>query len=544
MSEPLREQFSAWQSSVQTPSDDDLLAQIRTTEALLLENQRMGYEIHSHLTRYPEQYASLRGLLDSFRHEQQVLATHLGEAILEWRRRGGNFDLRKRGEPRIPARQPRIEETKANDDDDEAADSTPETHSSRAEVHPEEAPVSVEAIKAWKEQILKKQAPPASRPVEPSEARQRAMLASLMNTLGEIRELNNMVNIVDEVDGLENITSVEARAQWPQMSKPMQRAWLAMLVARTRAVKDATTTNPGLRERIKTFILHFPAYAKTYQPGYVNGLQVSHNPENGSWRDDALHFWAQLKQMTLPPPAPPPEEEVEVAAPPSPPPSSAIIPPPAPSSTVEEEDAPAIDSLWPLWHMVRDKRGILLGGEPREPARVRLENAFAMAELEWIPGDNPRRLDSVVERVTQHKVDVVFVLQQWTAHKVTNKLIDACKTSGVPWALVGSYSIKAIRMGLDRFMGPAREATSLASPDARRAGQRPGRCPDLPLGSGLSVRRRGLRDAAGLPGAALCPRRSPRIAGRGGPVPGHRGRRGLRVAAARGSSGGLAGGRG
>ena len=85
--------------------------------------------------------------------------------------------------------------------------------------------------------------------------------------------------------------------------------------------------------------------------------------------------------------------------------------------------------------MVRDKRVILLGGEPREPARVRLENAFAMSELEWIPGDNPRRLDSVVERVHQHKVDLVLVLQQWNAHKVTNKLIDACKSSGLPWAL-------------------------------------------------------------------------------------------------------------
>jgi hypothetical protein len=80
-----------------------------------------------------------------------------------------------------------------------------------------------------------------------------------------------------------------------------------------------------------------------------------------------------------------------------------------------------------------------------------------MAELEWIPGDNPRRLDSVVERVGQNKVDIVFVLQQWTAHKVTNKLIDACKNSGVPWALVSSYSIKAIRAGLDRFLGASRD---------------------------------------------------------------------------------------
>lgn len=467
MSEPLREQFSSWQSSVQVPSDDELSAHIRTIESLLLENQRMGYEIHIHLTRFPEQSSEVRGLLEALQTEQEQLAKRLGESLLEWRRRGGNFDLRKRGEPRIPLRQPRIEEPKSEEEEDEEEEeATPETHAPRSAA-PEEAPVSVEALRAWKEQLQKKQAAQPSRPVEPSESRQRATLLSLLNTLGDIRELNNMINIVDEVDGLENITSAECRTQWPLMSKPMQRAWLAMLVARTRAVKDATTTNPGLRERIKTFILHFPAYAKTYQPGYVNGLQVSHNPENGSWRDDALHFWAQLKQMTLPPPAPPEPELTEdespnTLSPVAAPPSSAVVPPPASSTSIEEasEEAPVIDSQWPLWSLVRDKRGILLGGEPREPARVRLENAFAMAELEWIPGDNPRRLDSVVERVTQHKVDIVFVLQQWTAHKVTNKLIDACKTSGVPWALVGSYSIKAIRMGLDRFLGAAREATS------------------------------------------------------------------------------------
>ncbi|MCS6898945.1 MAG: hypothetical protein RMJ98_04230 [Myxococcales bacterium] len=451
MSQTLRDLVSAWQSSFHTPSDDELAAQIRTIEAVLLENQRLGYEIHSHLARYPEQAHESRAILEEFHREQATLMTRLGELMLEWRRRGGNFDLRKRGEPRVPPRPVKAEATKGEDGDDEE---TPETLNPSST--PQEMPVSAEALRAWKEQLQKKQVP-VSRPAEMSEAKQRAVLLSLMNTLGEIRELNSMVNIVDEVDGLEKITSPEYRTQWALMSKPMQRVWLAMLVARTRNVKDATTTNPGLRERIKAFILHFPAYAKTYQPGYVNGLQVSHNPEHGSWYNDAIIFWNQLKQMTVAPLPSGEEEPGPIPPPPVAPPSSSVVP----AATVpNEDDGPAIDSHWPLWSLVRDKRGILLGGEPREPARIKLENAFAMAELEWIPGDNPRRVDSVVERVTQNRVDIVFVLQQWTAHKVTNKLIDACKSSGVPWALVSSYSIKSIRAGLDRFLSAAREATS------------------------------------------------------------------------------------
>lgn len=459
MSDALRELVSSWQSSLATPSDDDLSSQIRTIEAVLLENQRLGYEVYSHLTRFPEQAEEARPVLDALYKEQSTLALKLGELVLEWRRRGGNFDLRRRGEPRVVPRPVKIDEPR----DGEEEENAPDTLSPRPEGS-QEPPVSAEALRAWKEMVYRKQATPPSRPIEVPENRQRAVLLSLINTIGDIRDLNSMINIVDEVDGLEKITSAEYRTQWAMMSKPMQRLWLAMLVARTRAVKDATTTNPGLRERIKAFILHFPAYAKTYQPGYVNGLQVSHNPEHGSWRDDALLFWSQLKQLTIAPPmevAPPAEvaaEEDDSVPPPAPPPPSSSVVASSPSS--EDDDGPAIDSLWPLWSLVRDKRGILLGGEPREPARVRLENAFAMAELEWIPGDNPRRLDSVVERVMQNKVDIVFVLQQWTAHKVTNKLIDACKSSGVPWALVGSYSIKSIRAGLDRFLGTAREASS------------------------------------------------------------------------------------
>lgn len=441
-----RELFSIWQSSISTPGDEELSSQIRTLEAVLLDNQRLGYEIYSHLVRFPEQAEEARPVLGALSREQSALSLKLGELLLEWRRRGGNFDLRRRGEPRIAPRSSRLEEGLEGEEEES------EVTSPRFQ----EPPVSAEALQAWKEKLYKKQITPP-RPAEVPESRQRTVLLSLMNTIGEIRDLNTMVNIVDEVDGLEKITSTESRTQWAMMSKGMQRLWLAMLVARTRAVKDVTTTNPGLRERIKTFILHFPAYAKTYQPGYVNGLQVSHNPETTSWRDDALLFWSQLKQMTVAPLFIESEDGDGVPVFAQPPPSSNVIA--SVPASVEEDDNTVISSQWPFWPWIRDKRGILLGGEPREPARLRLESTFAMAELDWVPGDNPRRLESVIERVSQNKIDIVFVLQQWTAHKVTNKLIDACKSSGVPWALINSYSIRSLQSGIERFLAPSQEAS-------------------------------------------------------------------------------------
>jgi hypothetical protein len=319
----------------------------------------------------------------------------------------------------------------------------------------EVTPASFDAIKAWQEQMRLRQVPtPKPQEHHPSEARQRSTLNSLMNAMGEPRELSSMVAIIDEVDALELITSDERRAHWPQLSKPMQRVWLAMLVARTRAVKDATMGNPGVREQLKRIILHYPVFAKTHQPGYVNGLQVVHSPEHGSsWREDAAHFWAQLKVFLVEPPAP--SAPVSAPVPEIEPPESASLENVS-SQPVEEEEEPESSPLgedWPIWPQIRNKSVVLLGGEPREQARAKLEQVFELSDLEWVPGDNPRRLDAVVERVTRSKIDVVLVLQNWTAHKVTNKLVDACKSSRVPWALISGYSITAVRHGLERFLG-------------------------------------------------------------------------------------------
>lgn len=71
-----------------------------------------------------------------------------------------------------------------------------------------------------------------------------------------------------------------------------------MAVARTRAVKDkGSPVSPAVRDRLKVVIATFPAYAKRHAPGYVNGLQLSHDPEGLLWRADGMAFWEQLHTL-------------------------------------------------------------------------------------------------------------------------------------------------------------------------------------------------------------------------------------------------------
>jgi hypothetical protein len=56
--------------------------------------------------------------------------------------------------------------------------------------------------------------------------------------------------------------------------------------------------------------------------------------------------------------------------------------------------------------------------------------------------------------------DIVLVLQPFVAHKQSNAIIDAAKETSVPWALVQSYGIAAVKLGLERFLGGPRSGVT------------------------------------------------------------------------------------
>jgi hypothetical protein len=165
--------------------------------------------------------------------------------------------------------------------------------------------------------------------LEPGE--QRVLLRDLMLAVGEPRDLTLDAGLLQEVEALEAATQLAEQERWRQLSRELQRAWLSMMVARTRGLKERIPLPPGMWGRINQVLIRFPVYAKAAAPGHVNGLQAAHKADGKSWRADALVCWAALVQALSEPVAAAPQNGAAAHA--------------ATDSEEHEEDAGEQDSL-------------------------------------------------------------------------------------------------------------------------------------------------------------------------------------------------------
>ncbi|NBS42052.1 hypothetical protein EBS80_05355 [bacterium] len=116
-----------------------------------------------------------------------------------------------------------------------------------------------------------------------------------------------------------------------------------------------------------------------------------------------------------------------------------------------EPEAPAIPADWPWLAFARGKRVVMIGGDPREPNRVRIEKAFAFGELVWEPTEfKPRSSDAVRDRISSGGVDFLIILRRFVGHDVDEKLIPVCETTGTPYVSVpNGYGIGRIRQEIE-----------------------------------------------------------------------------------------------
>ena len=114
---------------------------------------------------------------------------------------------------------------------------------------------------------------------------------------------------------------------------------------------------------------------------------------------------------------------------------------------------PAIDPAWRLFPLVCGRRAVIVGGDPREPNRVRIERAFRFESLDWPAISNQRKVHSTVESIRGHGYGLVLVLATFISHKQSNAIILAAKEAPVPWVLVVGYGVSAIKVALERFLG-------------------------------------------------------------------------------------------
>ena len=104
---------------------------------------------------------------------------------------------------------------------------------------------------------------------------------------------------------------------------------------------------------------------------------------------------------------------------------------------------------------------MIVGGEPRELSRERLEAYLQLDALDWPAIDGPRKVEAVAQRISKGAYDLVLVLQHLVAHKESNRVIEAAREAKTRWALVESYGVTAVKLGLERFLGGPRNGASV-----------------------------------------------------------------------------------
>lgn len=308
-----------------------------------------------------------------------------------------------------------------------------------------------------------------------------------------------------EVVVLQNV--VREADRWRSLPRGVQRTLVGLITARLRRAQDELGVGgPRLDD---TFSM-LSAWSKREQPGWVNGLSRGHAPTRGSWGADAEAYRARLPRDEAPPAV---RENVErlLAG------LTAFVPEfdMAPEGAMDavstqfkslvrhalenglrptdprlirlclphaallddrdfralrkalrdeadsaeaddDEGAPPLPPDWAWWGRTRHRRGVLVGGDPREVNRERLEHAFGFAELDWVGAEfKMNNLQMVRDRVRAGKLDLVIILGSFVGHDADDVILPAARECAVDWVHVDKgYGIVRVRRAIERFLDP------------------------------------------------------------------------------------------
>ncbi len=310
----------------------------------------------------------------------------------------------------------------------------------------------------------------------------------------------------DDDAEIARITRAIAEAdRWRPFPKEVQRDLVGLCATRLRRLQDERERN-GIDELFS----HLSAWSKREHPGFVNGLSRGHRPTRASWSEDAEAYITRLSVPSVEAPRPNVEkilrdiagvmpdldvpdagireavqsqfrrllrQALDAGASPRDPRLVKVCAArmvdleghefralrhhareDAEAEADEAEDArpAAIPEDWKWWGRTRGKRAIMVGGDPREPNRLRLMEAFAFGELEWLPAEGRRNsLQAARDRVRAGKVDVVIILGSFVGHDADEVILPACREHSVDWVHIDrGYGIVRTKRAIERFLEP------------------------------------------------------------------------------------------
>jgi hypothetical protein len=300
---------------------------------------------------------------------------------------------------------------------------------------PQAKPVTPAQLRAWLET-----GPPSSqresRPqLDPHLERQALRL--LLERVGEPPVGTSEIELIDELDRLDDISVDENLERWHKLARTTQRTWLAQLVSRGRAVREAVMHSPSMRQRVREILVRFPTFASSVQPGFINGMSPDHGPVGESWRADAMVHLEDLRAIAGLQRPGAKAEGLRAA-------SSR-----RPKKPRERSSEPGIEVPAHIRARLADMRVLLFGGTPREDARANLEQSFGMSSLQWPESAKPRRLDAIIASVARGSYDLILVTRL-VHHHESGRLVDAARSADVPFAFIETgYGVAAVQRAIE-----------------------------------------------------------------------------------------------
>jgi len=329
------------------------------------------------------------------------------------------------------------------------------------------------------------------------------------------------VPITDVKQGNEELARVAKELnnldRWRIYPRSVQRALVGLFAARLRHLQDECEVRKSVDSRkLSTTFPHLTRFSDEARPGFVKGLSRGQDPEHGSWVEDAVAWWKALQAELEAPdvsslrrPGTPNADRaldgvrrmVEASSPDPqalrsaailaldaglPPDNAGLIRALKPHlSDLEGDgrlkslrrairqalaaDAEAEADLksggvipedWPFLDKTRGKVAVMVGGDLREQSRAAIEAALGFESLAWESGYDVRSVQALAGRIERGGLGFVIFLRRFISHKMTDILLPACKSSGVPWVMVDQgYGLTRVKLGIERYLTDASKAT-------------------------------------------------------------------------------------
>ena len=328
------------------------------------------------------------------------------------------------------------------------------------------------------------------------------MLGDLKSRVGSQRaSFPDRDAVLSERGTLDALTRPQEMDGWRLLPRAVQHSLMSLLTARARTLQaEAHLLEDSV---LKDVFQRLSRYSKTYEPGFVHGLALDHQPQHDSWREDTRRwqdaFHRIINKYTPEPETPEDDdltpgdaqrqveellEEAEATEHIQEGLLSLVGQGLKPDTRIcrllvdhledllhpdlkalrkavkeqqkedeQEAEASYMEANTRTWHLERLTRGMtaaIVGGDPREDVREKIQHHFGFSELDWIPANKGmRRIQSLSEQARAGKPQIILVLLDFISHSTWDKLRQKDALSIIA-PVPNGYGLTQLEMALER----------------------------------------------------------------------------------------------